>query len=94
MLPIDATRLNRDVGDETAASLEMAHEAVTNRVRWLFSDAGFSISTEFSCPPPHSVCIDADRDSYAGFDARNPTVTDRTLEDNSYELVGTVFEGR
>lgn len=94
MFPIDATRLTRDAGDKTEGSLEMAHEAVTNRLTWLFSDARVSTDTALSCTPPHSECVDANRDSDDGFDARNPTVTDRMFKENSCELVGVAFGGR
>jgi len=86
-LPIDPERLtDADVG-EKRATLEMDHEAAVERVREVFTEAGFGIPVEFSLSDILNEKVDADRDPYYVLGACNPEVADRAL-DSCYELGG------
>jgi uncharacterized protein (DUF302 family) len=89
-LPIDPTRFDpNDIGEEQT-TLEMDHEAATEHVRTVFTEAGFGIATEFSPSELLNEKVDADRGPYYVLGACNPAVADRAL-DASENRLGALF---
>ncbi|GAB3670476.1 DUF302 domain-containing protein [Halopiger thermotolerans] len=89
-LAIDPTRIDPDDIGAKQTTLEMDHEAAIDRVREVFTDAGFGVPVEFSPSELLNEKVDADRDPYYVLGACNPDVADRALEATDGKL-GALF---
>ncbi len=86
MLPIDPSQIDpADIGEEQA-TLEMSHEDAIERVRDVFTDAGFGVPVEFSPSEMLNEKVDAGRDPYYVLGACNPEVADRALDATDNKL--------
>ncbi|RKD89044.1 DUF302 domain-containing protein [Halopiger aswanensis] len=90
MLPIDPAQLDPDDIGQTQTVLEMDHEEAIERVREVFTDAGFGVPVEFSPSELLNEKVGADRDPYYVLGACNPAVADRALEVTDGKL-GALF---
>ncbi|QCS44500.1 DUF302 domain-containing protein [Natrinema versiforme] len=89
-LPIDPSQIDPDDIGAKQTTLEMDHEEAIERVREVFTDAGFGVPVEFSPSELLNEKVDADRDPYYVLGACNPSVADRALEATDGKL-GALF---
>ncbi|ADB63095.1 protein of unknown function DUF302 (plasmid) [Haloterrigena turkmenica DSM 5511] len=89
-LPIDPAQIEPDDIGAKQTTLEMDHEEAIERVREVFTDAGFGVPVEFSPSELLNEKVDADRDPYYVLGACNPAVADRALDATDGKL-GALF---
>ncbi|ELZ24471.1 hypothetical protein C477_00880 [Haloterrigena salina JCM 13891] len=104
-LPIDPAQIDPDDIGAKQTTLEMDHEEAIERVREVFTDAGFGVPVEFSpsellnekvdrearsASSSRTQSDDADRDPYYVLGACNPAVADRALDATDGKL-GALF---
>jgi len=84
--PIDPSQIDPDDIGEKQTTLEMSHDEAIERVRDVFTDAGFGIPVEFSPSEMLNEKVGADRDPYYVLGACNPAVADRALNATDNKL--------
>ncbi|NUB93532.1 DUF302 domain-containing protein [Haloterrigena sp. SYSU A121-1] len=89
-LPIDPAQIDPDDIGAKQTTLEMDHEEAIERVREVFTDAGFGVPVEFSPSELLTEKVSADRDPYYVLGACNPAVADRALDATGGKL-GALF---